>query len=257
MSIACEQCQDGHAKLDFEIAMAYQPIVDLKDRTVMAYEALVRGINQEPAWDILSKVNADNRYIFDQTCRVKAIETASKLGLGACLSINFMPNAIYNPENCIRTTLAAAAKYKFNPNQIIFEITEAEKVENPAFLAGIAKYYKSIGFRTAIDDFGAGYAGLNLLANFQPDFVKIDMELVRNIHREKPKQAIIKGMQQVCEELDITVIVEGVETLEELDWFRERGFRYFQGYFFARPGFEILPEPDFSLLLPDPVVALA
>lgn len=153
----------------------------------MGYEALVRGVNQEPTWEILSKVNVNNRYSFDQNCRVKALETASKLGLDACLSINFMPNAIYNSGNCIRTTLAVASKYNFNPNQIIFEMTEAEKVEKPAYLTNMAQYQKSLGFHTTIDNFGAGYADLSLLANFQPEFVKIDIKCLENIYRNKPK----------------------------------------------------------------------
>ena len=251
---ACAQCQNGHAELDFSLSMAYQPIVDLTERRVMAYEALVRGPLSQPAPSILAQVNSENRYAFDQACRVKAIELASKLNLDTCLSINFLPNAIYQPETCIRTTLAACRRYGILPEQILFEITEAEKVEDPAFLTRIANYYKQIGFRTAIDDFGAGYAGLSLLANFQPDFVKLDMELVRDIHLSPAKQAIVRGMQGVCGELGIEVIVEGIETREELDWFQERAFRYFQGYLFARPGFECLPVPDFSCREPEAMI---
>ena len=243
---ACIQDANGYAPLAFRLAMAYQPIVDLHDGSVMAYEALVRGPHNQPAPSILAQINAGNRYAFDQSCRVRAIETAARLGLEASLSINFMPNAISQPETCIRTTLHACNRHGIAPDQIIFEITEAEKVEDPVFLARIANHYKELGFRTAIDDFGAGYAGLSLLANFQPDYVKLDMELVRDIHLSRAKQAIVKGMQKVCQDLAIEVIVEGVETRDELDWFRELGFRYFQGYFFARPGFESLPLPDFA-----------
>ena len=107
--------------------MAFQPIVDVKTRQIFAYEALVRGLNNESASAVFSLVNETNRYRFDQTCRVKAVKLASALGMTCNLSINFMPNAVYRPELCIRTTLQAAETYSFPIERIIFEITEGEK----------------------------------------------------------------------------------------------------------------------------------
>lgn len=115
---------------------------------------------------MLSRVNADNRYRFDQACRVKAIKVAAELGMTTALSINFLPNAVYRPELCIRTTLEASEQFDFPVSRIIFEITEGEKVEDHSHLREIIQHYKSRGFRTAIDDFGAGYSGLHLLAEF-------------------------------------------------------------------------------------------
>ncbi|WP_430009732.1 EAL domain-containing protein, partial [Methylophaga lonarensis] len=134
--------------------MALQPIVDVRQKTVFAQEALVRGLAGESAASVFSMVNDSNRYRFDQSCRVKAIKLAAELDVNCMLSINFMPNAVYKPELCIRTTLDAAEQYGFPINQIIFEITESEKIENNDHLRNIVKYYQQQGFKTAIDDFG-------------------------------------------------------------------------------------------------------
>jgi EAL domain-containing protein (putative c-di-GMP-specific phosphodiesterase class I) len=98
-------------------------------------------------------VNEDNRYRFDQACRVKAIKGAAELGITDCVSINFLPNAIYKPELCIRTTLAAARTHGFPVERILFEVTEGERVEDGPWFAQILREYKKFGFKTAIDDF--------------------------------------------------------------------------------------------------------
>ena len=234
--LGCGECTSG-AGLDFEFTMAFQPIVNVNSREIFAHEALVRGINNEPAGEIFKHVNDGNRYRFDQACRVKAIQLAAQLNVPCFLSINFMPNAVYRPELCIRTTLAAAKEYGFPVDRIIFEITEGEKVVDHAHLRGIVQHYQQRGFQTAIDDFGAGYSGLNLLAEFETNLVKLDMALIRNIDKEKSRQAIVKGILQVCRELDIQVIAEGIETVNELKALRLLGVDLFQGYFFAKPVF--------------------
>lgn len=244
--LSCQECLNG-AGLSFEFSMAFQPIVDIHSNTVFAYEALVRGRHGESAIGILSQVNESNRYRFDQAIRVKAIELASSLNLSTRLSINFLPNAVYRPDTCIRATLEAAKTYHFPIEQIIFEITEGEKIEDRAHLSNIIQEYKRQGFKTAIDDFGAGYSGLNLLSEFQPDLIKIDLMLVRNIHQDRVKQAILHGIMTVCKEVGIDIIAEGIETKEELDFFAESGIRYVQGFYFAKPEFEKLPVPQFHI----------
>jgi len=221
--------------------MAFQPIVNIKTREVFAYEALVRGKNNESAWSIIQQITEKNRYRFDQTCRIKAIKLASKLGISCFLSINFMPNAIYNPEMCIRTTLEAAKHFEFPIEKIIFECTEGEKIEDQIKLREIIEYYQQTGFKTAIDDFGAGYSGLNLLAEFQTDLVKLDMALIRDIDTHRSKLPIVRGMLQVCDDLGIEVIAEGIETCGEMRVLEDLGVKLFQGYYFAMPGFECLP----------------
>lgn len=244
---SCKKCADP-SSLDFDFTMAFQPIINCKTNQVYGYEALVRGLNNESAYSIISRVNDDNRYLFDQLCRVKAIALAAKLKLDSMLSINFLPKAIYKPERCIRTTLEAAEVYGFSTNKIMFEFTEVEKIEDSNFVKEIVEYYKKSGFKTAIDDFGSGYAGLGLLADFQTNIAKFDMELIRNIDSNKARQAIISNCLNLFQELNIKPLAEGIETIEEFKWLREAGIELMQGYLFAKPGFECLPQVDFSLL---------
>lgn len=239
--LGCAQCLHGEA-LDFDFTMAFQPIVNAVKREIFAHEALVRGLNNEPAGDVFRNVNDDNLYRFDQTCRVKAIQLAAELQLPSLLSINFMPRAVYRPERCIRTTLAAASEYGFPVERILFECTEGERTDDHSHLSSIINHYQQQGFITAIDDFGAGYSGLNLLAEFKPDVIKIDMALIRDIDNSLSKQAILRGVLQICRDLSIQVIAEGVETRQELDWLMSQGIELFQGYYFARPAFRSLAE---------------
>ena len=236
-----------HTPIHFPVSfsMAFQPIIDFDARSIYAYEALVRGLKGEPACTVLDLADDSNRYALDQGCRVKAIEMASGLGMaatGASLSINFYPNAVYNPATCIQKTLDAASLHNFPLDRLIFEVTEGERVRDQAHLNSIIREYRSRGFRVAIDDFGAGYAGLSLLANFQPDILKIDHELTREVHTRLASRVIIRAILEACHALGVQVIAEGVETLDELLALRDLGMRYFQGYYFARPGFEHLPE---------------
>jgi len=246
--VGCRDCRDA-AALGFEFTMAFQPIVDLELRRPFAYEALVRGPNGEGAGFVLGQVNDQNRYRFDQSCRVKAIELASKLGLHKLpdckLSINFMPNSVYRPETCIRATLEASRDFDFPTDRLMFEVTEGERVDDPKHLVNIFNEYRRQGFTTAIDDFGAGYSGLNLLTTFQPQVLKLDMELTRDIDSHSARQAIVSGVLLVAKKLDITVVAEGIETQAECDCLQEMGVRYIQGYLFAKPAIEALPAGPF------------
>lgn len=233
----CDACSRAE-KVGFDFAFAYQPIFDLRSQQVFAHEALVRGPQGESAASVLAKVDDDNRYRFDQACRVKAIQGASALGLTERISINFLPNAIYRPELCIRTTIAAAQKNNFPLNRIIFEVTEGERVQDGPWFAEILREYKRCGFMTAIDDFGAGYAGLKLLADFQPDLVKIDMDLIRGIEANRPRQAIVRRLIDLCEDLGIELIAEGVETEAERDFLLNSGVHLMQGFLLGRPVFK-------------------
>nr|WP_255199306.1 EAL domain-containing protein [Vibrio sp. JPW-9-11-11] len=228
--------------------MAFQPIWNLKQGKLFGYEALVRGVNNESAFHVLSQVNDENKYHFDQQCRAKAIKLAAKLGLDTTLSINFLPNAVYEPEQCLATTLRLADKYDFPISRIMFEFTEVEKMRDTDHLRNIVECYRKLGFLTAIDDFGAGYSGLSLLADFQPNIAKLDMALIRNIDSSTSRQVIVKNCMSMFKQLDITVLAEGVETVEELAFLKGLEVDLVQGYLIAKPGFECLPKPDVALL---------
>lgn len=240
----CTGCRDGEG-FQIPITMAFQPIVDVSTGDVFAHEALVRGANGEGAGHVLAQVTDETRYTFDQQCRVAAIELAAQLKLAdtaANLSINFLPNAVYEPRACIRLTLTTAMKVGFPLNRIIFEFTEAEKLDT-AHILNILRTYRSMGFKTAIDDFGAGYAGLQLLALFQPDIVKLDMDLIRGIDRDTSKRAIVRHTLAMMADLDITPVCEGIETVDEYAALQDMGVTLMQGYLFAKPALASLAVP--------------
>jgi EAL domain-containing protein (putative c-di-GMP-specific phosphodiesterase class I) len=243
VSKQCEGCRDG--RLDVPFSMAFQPIVDIRTGAIFAHEALVRGPTGESAATVLNQIDAENRYAFDQECRVKAIELASALydpGDQVKLSINFMPNAVYEPRACIRLTLATATKTGFPLDRIIFEFTENEKLDTKHVLH-ILRTYREMGFKTAIDDFGAGHAGLALLAQFQPDIVKLDMDMVRGIDIDPVRRTIVKHTLRMLDELDVVPLCEGVESAEELKVLNDLGVFLIQGYVLARPSFQSLAVP--------------
>ena len=243
--VKCAQCANG-LDLGFGFSMAFQPIVNASDKSVFAYEALVRGTKGESAGSVFQNVNSDNLYRFDQSCRVKAVKLAAELNMDTWLSINFMPNAIYRPELCIRATLEACEAYGFPVDRLIFEITESEKVRDHGHLRNIVQHYQSRGFYTAIDDFGAGYAGLNLVADIQTDLLKIDMALVRDIDADKVRQSLVSAVVQFCQDLDIRLIAEGIESRAEFETLSDLGVTLFQGFYFAKPAFEALPTIDWA-----------
>ncbi|WP_028999720.1 EAL domain-containing protein [Azohydromonas australica] len=221
---------------------AFQPIIDAVGRQVYSVEALVRGAAGEPAWSVLQQVPPQLKYRFDQDSREVAIALAARLGLSHHLNLNFLPQGLYASPTAISSTLEAARRHGIPAERLVLEVTEEEVIDDQAHFADQIQQYRSLGLKVAIDDFGAGYSGLNLLAEFQPDQVKIDMKLARGIERHGPRQAIVRAIAQVCGDLGIDVIVEGVESLEEYRWFRDQGIYLFQGYLFARPLFQGFPE---------------
>jgi EAL domain-containing protein (putative c-di-GMP-specific phosphodiesterase class I) len=238
---ACGRCHTSVALFPF--TMAFQPVIDLDTQRIDAYEALVRGVNGEGAGAVLAQVDDASLYAFDQACRVKAIEQASALGLAAIdpdcrLNINFLPNAVYQPAACIRRTLAAAARTGFPRDRITFEIVEQEDVASTDHLNGIIAEYRSHGFKIALDDFSTGYSGLSRLAELKPDIVKLDRVLISNCADDRTRLAIIANMLNLCREIGVKAVLEGVETLAEVEALRAVGGRYMQGFYFARPALQ-------------------
>ena len=133
----------------------------------------------------------------------------------------------------------------FPIDRIVFEVVESERIDDKSHLRTIFSEYKRLGFATAIDDFGAGFANLNLLADFRPDYIKLDLDMIRGVDASPSRQAIVRGVLAVCADLAIGVIAEGVETVEEYRWLARAGVVLYQGYLFARPGFQTLPAVTF------------
>ena len=225
-------------------SFAYQPIVDAEARCAFAYEALVRGPNGESATSVLSTLRGNALHVFDRDARCTAVRLASRLGLRSLLSLNFLPGSLYSLPDAVEVMLEAADAVGLSPASLLLEVTEGEIIHDARGFADRINAYRSRGLRLAIDDFGAGYSGLNLLADFQPDAIKLDLKLVRGIDANGPRQAIVRALIQVCDDLGIEVIAEGVQTCEEFAWFRDRGVRLYQGFLFGRPSFEALAEPS-------------
>jgi EAL domain-containing protein (putative c-di-GMP-specific phosphodiesterase class I) len=229
-------------------SFAFQPIADIEARTVFAYEALVRGVHGESAGSVFADVPSDALYQFDHAARIAAVTLAARLSLRSRISLNLLPGSLHALPRSLDMLVEHAGQAGLAADQLLIEVTEGEVIQRPKEFIQLLNKYRAQGVRLAIDDFGAGYSGLNLLADFQPDLVKLDMHLVRDIDRAGPRQAIARGILQVCDDLGIEVIAEGVETLGEYRWFRRVGVRLFQGYLLGRPAFEALDLPLFPEL---------
>ncbi len=237
-----ERCGRCDTPLPFDFTMAFQPIVDVALGRAVAFEALVRGTQGEPAGQILGQVDDNLLYRFDQACRVKAIELASQLNMQEKLSINFLPNAVYEPTACIQATLEAARRVAWPTERINFEIVESEAVTDREHLKRIVDSYREMGFTTALDDFGTGHANLDLLTEMRLDTLKLDRQLIMQIDSDPRRQAMVRAVIAMAAELGCQLIAEGIETLAEARWLKRAGVIRQQGYFFARPGLETLPE---------------
>jgi|TARA_R110000851_G_scaffold33896_21_gene90456 EAL domain-containing protein (putative c-di-GMP-specific phosphodiesterase class I) len=224
--------------------MAFQPIVDVSQRAIIYYEALVRGPNGESAYSILDQVTPALMYRFDQACRIRAIELASDLGMQEKLSINFLPNAVYEPKACIQATLETAHRVGFPTERLNFEITETERVKDRGHMRKIIESYREMGFTTSLDDFGNGYANLDLLTDLRPDTLKLDRDLVMDCDSDKRRQAILKSLVTLAGTLGTQLIAEGVETREESRCLLALGIPVQQGYYFSYPNLESLATID-------------
>ena len=234
------QCRRCDESLDFDFTMAFQPIVDIAAGEIFAHEALVRGIEGESAGEILSRVTPASLYRFDQGCRIRAIQLAHELGCDKPVSINFLPNAVYEPNACIQATLKLAGEVGWPLHNIMFEVTETEYVRDRHHLQRIVEAYRAMGFLTAIDDFGSGFANLELLVDIRPDVIKADRNLIIDVDQNERRQAIMEGIVTLADRLGIRLIAEGVETLAEARWLYQRGITLQQGYVFARPAIETI-----------------
>lgn len=219
----------------------FQPIVSsAAPHDLFGYEALTRGVNPDgaliPPTDLYEAAVTENLlYHLDRSARIGAIRAAQRFLLPGKGFINFTPSAIYTPEFCLRSTVAVLRQTALQPEQIVFEVVETDRVRDFTHLERILATYRDQGYSTALDDLGAGFASLSLLHTLRPQFVKIDSSLVRGVDTDRYKATIASRLLDTADALGIQSVAEGVETEAEARWLLDNGASYQQGYLFAQP----------------------
>jgi len=234
-----EQCELFKILDEELITPVYQPIVNLKDGSILGYEALSRGPQNSllASPDILFKIAAqcEESLRLDSLCRKKAIKHAHQLRADQFLFLNVDPKILEDKKIHQHTTKQFLTASSIDSAHIIFEITEKNLVEDYTALRKTLKNYEKQGYSIAIDDVGSGYSGLTLLTKITPQFLKIDLELVQSLHKDKIKQAIVKALLEIAAIKSMEVIAEGIETREDLECAAELGIHYGQGYYLGMP----------------------
>jgi EAL domain-containing protein (putative c-di-GMP-specific phosphodiesterase class I) len=221
------------------ITTVYQPIVSLIDATVIGYEALSRGprgsLLESP--DKLFKTAYEHNRTWDLEllCRVKAIERAYNLEKNKYLFINVDPHIFKDEKFTKGLTKEFLTKHSISPESIIFEITEKTCIEDYTNFKAALNNYVEQGYKIAIDDMGSGYSGLKMLTETKPHYVKIDMDLIRNINEDTFKQSLLECFVKLAEVTNMKLIAEGIETEEELSTLIKLGVYAGQGYYLGIP----------------------
>jgi EAL domain-containing protein (putative c-di-GMP-specific phosphodiesterase class I) len=219
----------------------FQPIFYVAEPTrVFAHECLLRGLDEQgqsvsPGLMFELAMHADLVFPLDRLARITAVQNAAAHGISSHIFINFTPAAVYDPINCLRTTIEAVEQVGIPRERVVFEVIETERIGDPVHLANVLSYYREAGFKVALDDLGGGYAGLGLLPSLSPDFVKLDRTLVDGMSHNRVKSVVIDRVTQMAHDLGIKVIAEGVERNEDLLWLQAHQVDYVQGFLLARP----------------------
>lgn len=230
-----------------QIKVVFQPIISLRDGSVLGYEALSRITTESiiENTDMMFNVAVEfNRlWELELLCRTKALESAHKFLLPASntkLFINVNPHTMHDETFKKGFTKVLLEQYGITPDSIVFEITERNVIADMNGFKDTIEHYKGQDYRIAIDDAGAGYSGLNLISDVNPTFIKLDMNLIRNINEDSLKFALVKGMVEFSKVSNVQLIAEGIETLEEMDTLVKVGVQYGQGYLIQKPDTEII-----------------
>lgn len=215
---------------------ALQPIVEPTEGKISSLEALIRGNDGGSPEHFFSALDQDKIYEVDLQTKAYAFALAEKLGIGGHkIAVNLLPMSLVNVPGAVEFLVTQIKKHGLQPEQVVIEVTENEMISGFNQFNSAIKQLRAEGIGLAIDDFGSGYAGLSLLTKFQPDKIKIDREIVSDIHLSGPKQAIVRSIVSCCTDLEITLVAEGIEKMEEWCWLESAGIRRFQGFLFARP----------------------
>lgn len=219
----------------------FQPIVyPHNPLKVYGYECLTRGLDGDarflPPLRLFDTARrGDLMFELDRLCRTTALRNAHAQQLDLPLFINFNPSAIYEPRFCLASTLALVKDCGWLPEKLCFEVVDSDHIDDQNHLSNISQYLREQGFKIALDDLGAGYESLSLLTRIQPDFVKFDAQLVRDVDRDPYKAVLMTNLIKLARDLGIKVIAEGVERGEEWRWLLQHGVDFMQGHLFGRP----------------------
>jgi len=219
----------------------FQPVLD-RDARVWGYECLMRARDEEGApispARIFEWAERENLlFMLDRVARETHIASAhaARVPDHVRFLINFQPTVIYEPEFCLRTTFEALRGTGMPPGRFIFEVVETEKVRDHAHLRSILDYYRSAGFGVALDDVASGYSGLSLMADLDPDLIKIDRALVERAADSAVHADICRSLVELARRNEKQVLAEGIETEEQYQLMCELGVDLFQGFLFGRP----------------------
>ena len=231
-----------------DISTVYQPIVSLTDGSIIGYEALTRGPKNSPLQSpdrLFSAAKLYNRtWDLELLCRTKAIKRAWNIPEDKFLFINVDPY-IFKDEKFKRGfTKEFLTKHNISSEAIIFEITEKTSIEDYKNFRAVLNNYIEQGYKIAIDDTGSGYSGLKMLAEIKPHYIKIDMDLIRDINKDTFKQALIECFVRLSEVTNMKLIAEGIENEKELKTLINLGVYGGQGYFINPPAGAFLDIPD-------------
>lgn len=219
-----------------DCSFAFQPIVDPFMQQIVSWEALIRTPEGDSPAAYFQTLPQDALYDADLKSKQVALSMASALGLHTqTLSLNLLPMTLVNVPNAVDFLLTVIEANGFVPEQIVVEFTESEAISRFDEFTHSVRQLKSAGISVTIDHFGAGFAGLQLLAQFQPDRIKINRDLIANVHKSGPRQAIVQAIIKCCASLEIQFCAVGVELAEEWMWLESAGISQFQGHLFASP----------------------
>ncbi|ADG83164.1 GGDEF domain-containing protein [Thermincola potens] len=232
-----------------KIRIVYQPIVNVKTGEIMGYEALTRGPEGSPLFSPVDLFQAamDNQLLFalEQICREEALNNIQDLKSYQQLFLNMNAEVVNDPHFQNGKTKKCVTLRGFKPEQVTFEITERTAITDFDSFCRSLCHYREQGYTIAVDDAGAGYSSLQAIVELRPEYIKLDMSIIRGIHTSLPKQAIVEAMVKLAAAVNAKIIAEGVETREELIALYNLGVHYVQGYYLARPSYpapEITPE---------------
>ncbi len=233
---------DGREQLPPPFGIAFQPIASIRARRLTAQEALVRGVGGRPAGTVLGRVDPAARPSFELSVVHYAIGRAVALGIAVDLHVNLSPHVLTRAAGgaaeAAERLLRLAEAQGFPAQRLVLELTEGERIDDPPRLRRLADAARTAGLRFALDDFGAGYNGLALLAEVEPDILKIDMALTRGIDRDRVRRSILCGIMRMVEGSAMRVIAEGVETVQELAALADLGVEEVQGFLIGAPTYE-------------------